>query len=189
MRPKFEVIPLMLYEAIPGHHSQLSFEHQAGFNFDGRLRQTRVFSEGWATYAETLGYDMGLYSDPYDRFGQLGVELMRAVRVVLDTGVHTYGWNKETALRYFGTQTGKSDVVAAAEIWRLGYPAGQLSYKLGERQIRSIRERTAKAMGGEFDVRAFYDTVLRWSSLPVDVLSRRVDECLAEPSCRSGFTH
>jgi uncharacterized protein (DUF885 family) len=191
IRPKFELIPLMLHEAVPGHHLQFAFEGEppTSFSFDWYLRQSSAFVEGWATYAEKLGYEMGLYSDPYDRFGQLGMELMRAVRVVIDTGVHAYGWDKDTALRYFVTQTGKTHAFAESEIGRLAYPAGQLSYKVGERQIRSMRERTAKALGTDFELRAFHDTLLRWGSLPLDILERRVDECIAERSCRSEFMH
>ncbi len=194
IRPKFEIIPLMLHEGMPGHHLQGSLAQE--FQADSSraeaemallTRRNDAFSEGWALYAETLGDELGLYSDPYDKFGQLSQELVRAVRVVVDTGVHAYEWSAAKTKQYFIAQTGKADAVADSEVLRSVRPGEPLAYKVGQERIKAMRDRAARALGRSFDVRSFHDTVLRWGPLPLGILERKLDECLKSPDCSVTF--
>jgi uncharacterized protein (DUF885 family) len=144
-----------------------------------------AFEEGWALYSETLGSELGLYDDPFDRFGQLRMELMRTLRVLIDTGVHIHGWSSEEAMKYFMKQTGTSKEQANFEVSRLlwPWPGFQLAYKVGEMQFRAMRARVTEKLGPQFDVRNFHEAMLRWGPLPFDVLERRCDDCLEEPDC------
>ena len=189
MRPKFEMLAVMLHEGVPGHHLQKSFEvaqraeRRAGAALQ-RLRHSDAFVEGWGLYAETLGSDAGLYEDPYDRFGQLTYELMRAARMVVDTGMHSRGWSREEAIRYFRGITGKPLAVAEGEIERaVSEPGSLVAYKVGELALQNMR-RQAKAVAGErFDVRDFHEFVLRNGPLPLDLLEVEFREWL-----KSGVT-
>jgi uncharacterized protein (DUF885 family) len=185
-RPKFEIIPLMLHEGVPGHHLQFALEkelrpHQVS------VPQSVAFMEGWALYSETLGDEMGLYTDAYDKFGQLSWDLMRAVRLVVDTGIHHYGWTPERATEYFMQVTGKSREMADLEVPRSTRPGISLAYKIGELRIRALRERIARKLGTRFDVRSFHETLMRWGNLPLDILDRKADECLADTACAATF--
>lgn len=190
IHPKFEVIPLMLHEGTPGHELQhaVSDELHAGktdviSTFEQNAGQNVAFAEGWALYAEGLGIEMSLYSDPYDEFGALRMELTRAVRVVIDTGIHAAGWSESRAKRYFLTKTGKPPAEIDSEVSRTLWPGGQLAYKVGQFRIRHLREEASRAVGAQFDLRAFHDAILRWGPLPLDILERKLQECLDTPSC------
>jgi uncharacterized protein (DUF885 family) len=189
LRPKFEVMTLMLHEGIPGHHLQISCanEYRAKIAEDPAVRdllqRPGAFQEGWAVYAESLGDELGLFTDPYDKFGNLTWSLLRAIRVVVDTGIHSQGWTLAQAKEYFAAQTGKPDAVADSEVLRSQSPAGQLTYKIGQEHITAMRQRAAAALGPAFDVRGFHDTLLSWGPLPLGVMERKLDECLKDGEC------
>ena len=187
LRPRFEIIPLMLHEGSPGHHLQLSLERELSSTRDRwppfLRRQSAAFSEGWALYAETLGEDLGLYDEPYARFGELSMDLLRAVRVVVDTGVHYYGWTEEKARQYFAEATGRPQEVVDTEMTRFSYPGSSLAYKVGQLQFLAIRNDLKKALGNAFDIRNMHEAILTWGPLPLDVLDRKVRDCLKRREC------
>lgn len=184
LRPKFEMTALMLHEALPGHHLQKTLDIERGRGSPAGpaiqwLRRSDAFSEGWALYAESLGHEMGLYSDPYARFGALSQEMVRAVRLVIDTGIHARRWSREEAVRYFMEQTGKPAAIAEGEVLRAVWDPGSLAaYKAGELAFKEMRSRASAALGKAFDVREFHGFVLREGSLPVDVLQAEFDKWL-----------
>jgi uncharacterized protein (DUF885 family) len=193
-RPKYEILPLLLHDGMPGHHLRAALEAESRGNggdalaeFERTMRSDSAFAEGWALYAESLGEDMGLYADPYDRFGYLSLELKRAVRVVVDTGIHLHGWSEAAAKRYFMAETGKSERAAAIEIERCRWPGTQLAYAAGGLRFKAMRERASAALGRDFDLREFHDTLLRWGPLPLDILERKLDECLKDAACKENF--
>ena len=190
IHPKFEIIPLMLHEGTPGHelqHAVADERHDGDIDvvstFERNAGQNVAFAEGWALYAEALGKEMGLYGDPYDEFGELRMELTRAVRVVIDTGIHADGWSESRATEYFLAETGKPKPEVDSELSRTLWPGGQLAYKVGQFRIQRLREQASRALGAQFDLRAFHDAILRWGPLPLDILERKLGECLNAPSC------
>jgi uncharacterized protein (DUF885 family) len=181
-RPTWEMVPLTLHEAVPGHHSQFAFALELPDS--PMFRRTAYFvayGEGWALYAEQLGYEMGLYGDPYDRIGQLAYEMWRAVRLVVDTGIHAKGWSREQAIRFFKDNSPKTDQDIVNEIDRyIGTPGQALAYKIGQMKISELRARAAAALGDRFDVRDFHDAVLGTGSVPLAALEKRIDAWIAE---------
>jgi uncharacterized protein (DUF885 family) len=181
-RPTWEMVPLTLHEAAPGHHSQFAFALELPDS--PMFRRTAYFvayGEGWALYAEQLGYEMGLYGDPYDRFGQLAYEMWRAVRLVVDTGIHAKGWSREQAIRFFKDNSPKTDQDIVNEIDRyIGTPGQALAYKIGQMKISELRARAAAALGDRFDARDFHDAVLGTGSVPLAALEKRIDTWIAE---------
>lgn len=181
-RPSWELMPLTLHEAVPGHH----FQFARALEMPGapQFRKTAYFvayGEGWALYAEQLGMDMGLYDDPYDRFGQLTYEMWRSVRLVVDTGMHTKGWSREQAIAYFKDNAAKTDQDIVNEVDRyIGTPAQALAYKIGQLKISQMRRRAQKALGADFDLRDFNDAVLATGSVPLDTLERHIDGWIAQ---------
>jgi uncharacterized protein (DUF885 family) len=193
IRPKFEIIPLMLHEGTPGHdlqHAVADAVHAdvrdplAKFVVTAGAMAYAAYGEGWGLYAESLGREMALYNDPYDEFGMLRMELTRTVRVAVDTGINLQGWSLNEAKEYFMTQTGKPAGDVDSEIARTHFPGGQLAYKVGQYRLMQMRKETQEQLGSEFDLRKFNDAVLRWGPLPLDLLARKMKECLNEPSCR-----
>jgi uncharacterized protein (DUF885 family) len=187
-RPKWEMEALVLHEAVPGHHLQIalaqeqpdrpSFRKYGGYD---------AFGEGWALYAETLGYDMGFYTEPYSRFGALNYQMWRAVRLVVDTGIHAFGWSRQQAIDYFKANSAKSEREIVVEVDRYIVAPGQaLAYKIGQRKFLELRERATRELGSRFDLRAFHDAALAEGSLPLDVLEARIDGWIAQRKASAG---
>lgn len=180
-RPTWEMMPLSLHESVPGHHFQ--FARSLELPDAPMFRRTAYFvaySEGWGLYAEQLGFDMGLYDDPYDRMGQLAYEMWRAVRLVVDTGMHAKGWSREKAIAFFKENSPKTDQDIVNEIDRyIGDPGQALAYKIGQLKISELRARAKERLGERFDVREFNDEVLATGSVPLQALERHIDAWIA----------
>ncbi len=183
VRPTWEMLPLSLHEAVPGHH----FQFARALELPGApdFRRTAYFvaySEGWGLYAEQLGFDMGLYDDPYDHFGQLTYEMWRAVRLVVDTGMHSMGWSRAQAIAYFKDNAAKTDQDITNEIDRyIGTPGQALAYKIGQLKISELRAKATRELGPRFDLRAFNDAVLETGSVPLDALERHINAWIKKP--------
>jgi uncharacterized protein (DUF885 family) len=181
-RPFYTQEALTLHEAVPGHHFQvaLSRELEDLPNFR-RYSYISAFGEGWGLYSEFLGIEAGFYTDPYSDFGRLTYEMWRACRLVVDTGVHAFGWSREQALDFLAGNTALSLHEVRTEIDRyISWPAQALSYKLGELKIKELRRRAEAALGAEFDIREFHDAVLLHGAVPLPVLERQIDRFIAE---------
>ncbi len=181
-RPTWEMMPLSLHEAMPGHHLQIALSlEQPGQPMFRRMSPFTAFVEGWGLYAERLGYDMGLYDDPYDRMGQLAYDMWRAVRLVVDTGMHAKGWSRERAIAYFKDNAPKTEQDIVNEIDRyIGTPGQALAYKIGQLKISELRARGEAKLGDAFDVRAFHDELMSIGAVPLSVLEAHMDAWFAE---------
>lgn len=181
VRPTWEMMALSLHEAVPGHHFQ--FARGAELPDLPMFRRTAYFvayGEGWGLYAEQLGYEMGLYGDPYDRMGQLAYEMWRAVRLVVDTGLHAKGWSRQQAIDYFMDNAPKTLQDVTNEIDRyIGWPGQALAYKIGQLKISELRARAEAELGAKFDIRDFNDAVLETGSVPLETLERHIDAWIA----------
>ncbi len=180
VRPKYEIEVLTVHEAMPGHHLQLALQQELGdMPMFRRFQGFTAFVEGWALYSERLGYDLGLYRDPYSRFGQLTYDMWRAVRLVVDTGIHYKGWTRQQAIDFFRDNAAKTEHDIVNEIDRyIDWPGQALAYKVGQLKILTLRERAERRLGDDFDIRAFHDELLGGGALPLDILEQRMDEWL-----------
>ena len=181
VRPKYEIEVLSVHEAMPGHHLQIALQQELGDLPDfRRFMGFTAFVEGWGLYSERLGYDLGLYEDPYSRFGQLTYDMWRAVRLVVDTGMHYKGWTRQQAIDFFTDNAAKTEHDIVNEIDRyIAWPGQALAYKVGQLKILQIRSRAEVQLGDDFDIRAFHDELLGAGALPLDLLEQRMDRWLA----------
>jgi uncharacterized protein (DUF885 family) len=181
-RPKYEMEALTLHESVPGHHLQIAraqelnglpeFRRNAGYT---------AYVEGWGLYAESLGSEMGFYADPYSRFGQLTYEMWRACRLVVDTGMHAFGWSREQAIDLMKENTAKTENDIIVEVDRyIVWPGQALAYMIGSLKIKELRARATKELGARFDVRKFNNAVLDDGPLPLDLLDERMTAWIAE---------
>jgi len=168
---------LFLHEAIPGHHFQISLqqENQDLPSFRKDLWYS-AYGEGWALYTESLGKELGLYEDPYQYFGMLGAEMHRAIRLVVDTGLHSKGWSREKAIQYSLDNEAESEASITSEIERyMANPGQALSYKIGQLKIRELRKRAETTLGAAFDIKTFHKIVLESGCIPLEYLEEKID--------------
>ncbi len=180
-RKTWDAEDLFLHEAIPGHHFQLALQQELqGVPAFRRFGGQTAFIEGWGLYAESLGKDLGVYTDPYSYFGRLQGELWRAVRLVVDTGLHSKGWTRQQVLDYMFANSSVSEPDAIAEAERyIAWPGQALAYKTGELKIQELRRRAEQKLGDRFDIREFHAEVLKDGSVPLDVLDEKIDRWIA----------
>lgn len=180
VRPRYEMEVLSVHEAVPGHHLQIALAQELEGIPQFRIqRDVTAFTEGWGLYSERLGYQMGLYQDPYSRYGQLTYDMWRAVRLVVDTGMHYFGWSRQQAIDYFKANAGKTETDIINEIDRyIGWPGQALAYKIGQLKILELRAKAEQALGEDFDIRSFHDELLGAGAIPLDELEVRMDRWL-----------
>ena len=177
-RPKWEMEALSLHESVPGHHLQISLAEELEGQPEFRKHiGYSAFVEGWALYCESLGEELGMYKDPYSKFGQLSFEMWRAIRLVVDTGMHSMGWTRQQAIDFFRESTGKTDQDISVEVDRyIVWPGQALAYKIGQLKIRELRTEAEKKLGAKFDERKFHDAVLENGAVPLNVLEGHMRE-------------
>ncbi len=181
-RPKYEIEVLTVHEAMPGHHLQIALAQELGeIPKFRRYQGATAFVEGWGLYSESLGAELGLYKDPYSRFGQLTYEMWRAVRLVVDTGIHYRGWSREQAIDFFKENAAKSELDIVNEIDRyIAWPGQALAYKIGEIRIKQLRETASTRLGAAFNVKEFHDVLLSAGALPLDLLEKRMQRWMTD---------
>tara|TARA_B100000427_G_scaffold90178_1_gene74456 strand:+ start:1470 stop:3224 length:1755 start_codon:yes stop_codon:yes gene_type:complete len=183
-RPKYEMEVLSVHEAVPGHHLQIALAlEKKNMPMFRRVSPYTAFVEGWGLYSESLGYDLGLYKDPYSKFGQLTYDMWRAVRLVVDTGIHYFGWERKQAIDFFLENAAKSELDIINEIDRYIVMPGQaLAYKIGQMKFLSLKQKAKEELGSKFDIRKFHDLVLSEGAIPLNELDILVNEFIKSES-------
>ena len=169
------------HEGIPGHHLQISIAQElTGLPAFRNYIDYTAYTEGWALYSERLGKDIGFYQDPWSDYGRLEADTWRAIRLVIDTGVHSMHWKRDEMLSYFRDHSSMDDTNIQAEVDRyVAWPGQALGYKIGQLKILELRTRAQQTLGAKFDIRAFHDQVLDSGALPMDILEQRIDTWIA----------
>ena len=180
-RNLYDVESIAYHEGLPGHHLQISIAQELdSVPTFRKFESYTAYTEGWGLYSERLGKDVGLYQDPYSDYGRLEGDIWRAIRLVVDTGVHSQHWTREQMVQYFHDHSNVDDTNVQSEVDRyISWPSQALAYKVGQLKILELRDRAKKALGDKFDLRAFHDQVLDSGALPLDVLSDRIDAWIA----------
>jgi uncharacterized protein (DUF885 family) len=183
-RPLYELPALTVHEAVPGHHLQIALSQElSDIPYFRRNTSPTAFVEGWGLYSEFLGEEMGIYRDPYERFGRYSYEMWRACRLVADTGIHWLGWDIEQARRCFTENSALAPHNIQTELERyISWPGQALAYKIGELRLRALRREAEEALGENFNVREFHDRLLLSGALPLDVVTKRVHTWIAAKS-------
>ena len=183
-RPKWEIPALTVHEAVPGHHFQIALAQELEDVPQFRRHYSpTAYTEGWALYTEYLAEEMGVYRDEYEKFGQLTYEMWRAVRLVLDTGIHAKDWTRDEAIEFFEENAPRASHDIRNEVDRyIAWPGQALAYKIGELRIRAMRERAEDELGDDFDIREFHDAVLLEGAVPLEVLDQRIDDWIEKRS-------
>jgi uncharacterized protein (DUF885 family) len=187
-RPRWEMEALSMHESVPGHHLQIALaqEIEGAPEFRKHVGYS-AYVEGWALYTESLGEEMGFYKDPYSKFGQLTYEMWRAVRLVVDTGMHAMGWSRDQAIQFFRDNAGKTDQDIIVEIDRyIVWPGQALAYKIGQRKIRELRRDAESKLGAKFNIRAFHDAVLEQGAVPLGILELQMKDWSAKQAAFRG---
>lgn len=188
VRPKYEMEVLTSHEAVPGHHLQIALaQEQRDLPQFRRNAGYTAYVEGWALYCESLGDELGLYKDPYSKFGQLTYDMWRAVRLVVDTGMHAKGWTRQQAIDFFKANAAKTDTDIVNEIDRyISWPGQALAYKIGQLHIRALRSEAQQRLGKQFDIRAFHDQLLSTGAVPLDVMTANMHRWIASQNTANG---
>jgi len=181
-RNLYGVESIAYHEGIPGHHLQISIAHElTGLPEFRKYGRYTAYAEGWGLYAERLGKDVGFYQDPYSDYGRLEADIWRAIRLVVDTGVHSEGWTRDQMVQFFHDHSNVDETSVQSEVDRyIAWPSQAVAYKIGQLKILELRDRAQKALGPKFDIRAFHDQVLDAGALPLDVLEQRIDAWIAK---------
>jgi uncharacterized protein (DUF885 family) len=175
------MVTLFLHEGQPGHHFHIALMQELDLPNFRKFGGNNAFTEGWALYAETLGKEMGLFDKPEDYFGHLNDEMLRAVRLVVDTGMHAKGWTREQSIQYMRETLGYPESIARSETERyMAWPGQALGYKIGSLKIQELRRRAESALGSKFSLPKFHEIVLGEGTLPLALLEKKVDRWIAE---------
>lgn len=179
---KVQVAAIAAHEGAPGHHFQIARQQElTGIPKFRKFGGYGAFTEGWGLYSERLADEMGVYKGPYDRFGMLSLQVWRAIRLVLDTGIHAKRWDREQAIAYFKANSSVSDTDIAREVDRyFNWPGQATSYMVGQLKIAELRQRAERELGPKFDIRDFHEVVLGQGALPLDVLEEQVTRYIAQ---------
>jgi len=181
VRPKYEIEVLSVHEAVPGHHLQIALAMELDLPNFRKYGGVTAFVEGWGLYSESLGYDLGLYQDPYSRFGQLTYDMWRAIRLVVDTGMHYFDWSRQDAINYFLDNSAKTKQDVMNEVDRyINWPGQALAYKIGQLKIQELKDRAKVELGTNFDIKDFHHEVLKRGALPLDILEQYIDQWILE---------
>ena len=183
VRPKYEIEVLSVHEAMPGHHLQIALAMELDLPKFRKYGGITAFVEGWGLYSERLGYDLGLYKDPYSKFGQLTYDMWRAIRLVVDTGMHYFDWTRQDAINYFLENSAKTKQDVMNEVDRyINWPGQALAYKIGQLKILELRAKAESGFGANFDIKDFHHEVLKRGALPLDILEEYINQWIEEES-------
>ena len=183
VRPKYEIEVLSVHEAMPGHHLQIALAMELDLPNFRKYGGITAFVEGWGLYSERLGYDLGLYNDPYSKFGQLTYDMWRAIRLVVDTGMHYFDWTRQDAINYFLENSAKTKQDVMNEVDRyINWPGQALAYKIGQLKILELRAKAESEFGEDFDIKDFHHEVLKRGALPLDILEEYINQWIEKES-------